>query len=131
MGWVIVDPSTGSAGYLIAGNLVSTGMVSAGGSGARPADVSDALRDVGPTLGQVFSLLIAAEGFALAAEGGIILAQATSAALIAGGLVVFGVGIAMVAIGIFAYIKLGGRIPFTFLRRRGWYAWKVELFLQA
>ncbi len=117
--WIVVDPSTGSAGYLLAGSLMSaTVTTTGGGSSAVSVTVSDALRSAGLALARDYSIALVGDGLALAAEGGIIIAEATTAAAVVGGLVVFGVGIAMAGAALFLYYKLGGPIPFVSRRRR-------------
>lgn len=119
MGWIVMDPATGSAGYLLAGSLVSGEVTAtAGGSGAVPSTTRDAMAGAAKAFGIAQTIILMGEGLGVAAEGGIIIAEATTAALVIGGVAVFAVGIAMAAAAGFLYYKLGGPIPFVSLRRR-------------
>jgi hypothetical protein len=124
MGWIVMDPNTGSAGYLIAGSLT------AGGSTSSPANA----RSFAENMARVDAFVKLLSGLVGAAIGGTVFAKVGAAsiaqALAGGGLIlgvaggfVLAVGIAMIAIAIAAAIYLLPKILATdFPQRRRWLA---------
>ena len=133
MGWIVLDPATGSAGFLIAGSLT------AGGSTGQPADVGLFNQKAMKELGAAKLLL----GLAATATGGAVFAGTGAAliseALVGGGLIlglagvfVLGVGIAMVAIAVAAAIFLVPKIlAADSSRKRRWFAYQSILATSA
>ncbi len=109
-GWIIVDRQTGSAGYLIAG-----GLVTAGGSTTEDADISDFVDEAGKALGKIFSFLIITAGLEVIVESGAIIAVT-----VPGGLLVFGVGLAIVAVGAYTFYLFSQ--DGSYIIRKYWYA---------
>jgi transglutaminase superfamily protein len=77
MGWIVLDPATGSAGYLLAGGLISSTTASAGGSGAVAADALNAINpDIANAFERAITIATAGEGLGPAAAGDIIITKA-------------------------------------------------------
>jgi hypothetical protein len=134
VGWIVLNPATGSAGYYILGSLAhpSATMVKiAGGSGTTPANDGDwfnmplKIHDLLTILGLIdIGAVLVATGLGnnvlgpLGAELGLAAALAGSPLFAAG---VVCLGAAMIAAGVFFAIQLLTASNLNYSRRR-WYA---------
>jgi hypothetical protein len=125
-GWIIMDPDTGSAGYLLAGHLVS-----AGGSTSESTDVETFI-EKGVKEGVVTTLIgvlagLAGPGAIVAVTGTKAIAQAVTAESLIlglGGAATVFVGVAMVASAfILGYLFFRGYYSSMTFRRK-WLACK-------
>jgi len=127
-GWIIMDPDTGSAGYLLAGYLVSgSEVIMGGGSGTKQADIEDFI-EKGVKALAIASLLeglgcVVEAGVVFAATGASIISGAITAASVLGGLAMVGLGAGMVigavVVGIWLVHKILTACNFYY---RTWYA---------
>lgn len=127
-GWIVMDPQTGSAGYMISGGLISgSEMAAAGGSGTTPADITNFMRQgFNPVLEALLGLADTGLGFAYA--GARIATAAFTAGEISGAWAAVGVGatvgvgVVMIAIaGYLLYKNWGSIFGYNRQRNRRWY----------
>ena len=125
-GWIIMDPATGSAGYLLAGYLVSgSELIIGGGSGTDVVHIDtdriiDLLNQVDPTLGALVG--IAGPGAELVHLAAFTIASQT----VVGAIIVGAVGLSMVASAIvigYLYYRYRVRHSSSIFRKR-WFALK-------
>ena len=123
-GWIIVDPETGSAGYMIAGSLVSgSEVITCGGSGT---DTVDMITDrIHYYLNQLDGMLAALIGLAGVGVELVIIALASGTPW---AIIFATVGVAMVALSIIIFLLYYQHRTYYSLRtfRRTWLALKLR-----
>ncbi len=128
MGWIVVNPNTGSAGYLIAGFLT------AGGSTSSPADVSlfneKAIKEQAAlTLIAGLAGAVIPSGVAITATGGALISEAiVTGSVILGvtgaGLVLFGAALVVGAVAAAVYL-VPKILAADISRKRRWFAFHL------